>query len=272
MGKPLARLTGWVCAFALTLLGCGEDSLAPPSASSGGVGSGGSGNAPGGGSSVAGASPGTALSWSAEGFVAKESNPFLIEGAFYAYSDCDPPSGLPCTAPDASLTGPDGKPGWLVDATRACIKGTAVQVANMMYAAQWGAGLALDLASAPGDPGAPAPKAPFNLQTAKIRGFSVDITGTAPGRIRINLTMPGLTDSSFVDAVVPGTTTFSLADAKQGSFVKTKTPLDPTRVEALQLQVFTNAGAPTPYDFCVSAIRVLTDDTPGALDASTGGP
>lgn len=275
MGEPLARLTGLVCtgAVALTLLGCGNDSLSPPSASSTAGGSGNAGSAPGGGGpSVTGASPGTALSWSAEGFVAKESNPFLIQGAFYAYSDCDPPSGLPCTAPDASLTGPDGKQGWLVDATRACIKGTAVQVANMMFAAQWGAGLALDLASVAGEAGAPAPKAPFDLRAAKIRGFSVDITGTAPGRIRVNLTMPGLTDSSFVDAMVPGTTTFSLAEAKQGSWVKTKTPLDPTRVEALQFQVFTSAGAPTPYDFCVSAIRVLTDDTPGALDASAGGP
>jgi hypothetical protein len=133
-----------------------------------------------------------------------------------------------------------------------------------MFAAQWGAGLALDLASPGGEPGAPAVKGTFNLSNAKIRGFSVDISGTAPARIRINLTMKGVADSSFVEAVVPGTTTFMLADAKQGNWVKEKTPLDPTQVEAMQFQVFTKAGAATPYDFCVTAIRALTDEPAGA--------
>ena len=139
------------------------------------------------------------------------------------------------------------------------MKGTAVKVEDMMFAAQWGAGLALDLNSKGGEPGAPAAKGTFDLVQAKITGFSVDISGTAPARIRINLTMPGLADSSFVDAQIPGTTTFAIGDAKQGSWVTAKTPLDPTKVEAIQFQVFTNAASPTPYDFCVDAIRVLTE-------------
>jgi hypothetical protein len=73
--------------------------------------------------------------------------------------------------------------------------------------------------------------------------------------------MPGVADSSFVDATVPGTTTFSTADAKQGSWVMSKTPLDPTKIEALQFQVFTNATSPTPFDFCVNAIRALSSST-----------
>lgn len=269
MREQLARwsrcvLTG---AVALVTLGCDDAGSEVPSAS---AGTGGSaivmgGSASGGASGSAGAGGtattlGTALTWSADGFVAKDTNPFQIEGPFYAYSDCDPPSGLPCTAPDAGITGADGKPGWSVDATRACLKGTAVQVQDMMFPIQWGAGLALDLASPGGEPGAPATKGTFNLTNAKIRGFSVDIAGTAPARIRINLTMKGVPDSSFVDAAVPGTTTFSLTDAKQGTWVTTKTPLDPTQVEAIQFQVFTKAGATTPYDFCVTAIRVLTEE------------
>jgi hypothetical protein len=252
-----------VCAGALALCssGCDDAGVETPNASAGaGSAAGSAGGGLGGGAGNAGTQPGTALAWSAEGFVARDSNPFFIEGPFYSYSDCEPPSGLPCTTPDPSLTGADGKPGWSVDATRACLKGTAVQVQNSMFAAQWGAGLALDLASPGGVPGAPATKGTFDLASAKIRGFSVDITGTAPARIRINLTMPGVADSSYVDAVVPGTTTFAIADAKQGTWVEAKNPLDPTRLEALQFQVFTTAGGATPYDFCVSAIRVLTDD------------
>jgi hypothetical protein len=159
--------------------------------------------------------------------------------------------------PDAALTGADGKPGWSVDAGKVCLKGTAVQVEKSMFAAQWGAGLALDLNSKGGEPGMPAVKGTFDLVHAGIKGFSVDITGTAPARIRINLTMPGVPDSSFVDAKVPGTVTFNVADAKQGTWVTSKTPLDPSKIEALQFQVFTTAASPTPYDFCVNAIRVV---------------
>lgn len=250
-----------VCAVALHLFGCGGDGTPPlePTAGAGGSGAGTTSTAGSAGTGGTATAPGTALSWGADGFVAGDTNPYGIEGPFYSYSDCDPPSGLPCSMPDASLTGADAKPGWSVDAGKVCLKGTAVKVEAQMFAAQWGAGLALDLNSKGGELGAPAVKGTFDLVQAGIKGFSVDITGTAPARIRINLTMPGVPDASFVDAKVPGTTTFNVADAKQGSWVMNKTPLDPTKVEALQFQVFTMAGAATPYDFCVSAIRLVTD-------------
>jgi hypothetical protein len=253
---------------ALTSVACGDPSRATPIANGGSGGSG--GNAGNAGSSspsgagtgnVSGASTqlGTALVWDADGFVAPDTNPYAIQGPFYFYSDCDPPSGLACTMTDSSLTGADGKAGWSVDASKVCAKGTAVQVESAMFAAQWGAGIALDLNSKGGEPGTPAVKGTFDLAAAKITGFSLDISGAAPGRIRINLTMPGVADSSFVEAKVPGTTTFNVADLKQGSWVTEKVPLDPTKVEALQLQVFTNAATPTPYDFCVNAIRVISE-------------
>jgi hypothetical protein len=254
-----------VSAIALHLFACGGDDTPLPESTAGAGGSGGAGSSLTAGSGGVGGTattPGTALTWGADGFVAGDTNPYGIEGPFYSYSDCDPPSGLPCSMPDASLTGADAKPGWSVDASKVCLKGTAVKVEESMFAAQWGAGLALDLNSKGGEPGAPAVKGTFDLVQAGIKGFSVDITGTAPARIRINLTMPGVPDSSFVDAKVPGTTTFNVADAKQGTWVMSKTPLDPTKVEALQFQVFTTAGAPTPYDFCVNAIRVVTDGAP----------
>jgi hypothetical protein len=260
MNEPVFTVSRRVVAsaIALHLFGCGGGGTPLPASTAGAGGNGGSATSTA-GTGGAVTPPGTALSWGADGFVAGDTNPFAIEGPFYSYSDCDPPSGLPCSMPDASLTGADAKPGWSVDAGKVCLKGTAVKVEGGMFAAQWGAGLALDLNSKGGEPGAPAVKGTFDLVKAGIKGFSVDITGTAPARIRINLTMPGVPDSSFVDAKVPGTTTFNVADAKQGTWVTSKTLLDPSKVEALQLQVFTTAASPTPYDFCVSAIRVVTD-------------
>ena len=267
MSEPIAAV--WRCvvvsAIALNLLACGEANTSLPGPTGGGGGVAGSSPSGAGGTAGAGGAEvplGVAIVWGADGFVAPDTNPFAIGGPFYAYSDCDPQTGLACTMPDAALTGPDSKPGWSVDASRVCLKGTAVQVKDMMFSAQWGAGLALDLNSKGGDPGTPAVKGTFDLRAGKIKGFSVDISGAAPTRIRINITMPGVPDSSFVDAKVPGTTTFNVADAKPGTWVTSKTPLDATKVEALQFQVFTTAAAATPYDFCVNAIRVIADEGP----------
>lgn len=264
----------FVSASALTSVGCGAGSGAVPATTGGAGGSvGGSASGASGSGGASGTSPqvGRSLVWDQDGFVAPDGNPFGIQGPFYAYSDCDPPSGLPCTKPDAALTGADGKAGWSVDAAHVCLKGTAVQVESAMFAAQWGAGLALDLNSKGGEPGTPAVKGTFDLALAGIRGFAVDISGTAPARIRINLTMPGLVDSNFVDAKVPGTTTFKLSEAKQGTWVTQKVPLDATKVEALQFQVFTNAATPTPFDFCIDAIRALSDSDAPASAGGTGG-
>lgn len=257
-----------VSALMLAVVGCGSD--VTPEGSGGTTSGGGGATSNAGAPSTSGAATmGTPLTWDTGGFVSPEANPFAIQGPFYSYSDCDPPSGLPCTMPDASLTGADGKPGWSVGAAGVCAKGTAVKVENAMFSAQWGMGLALDLNSKGGEAGAPAEKGTFDLTAAKIRGFAVDIAGTAPSRIRINLTMPGVADSSFVDAQIPGTTTFALADAKQGAWVTEKTPLDPTHVEALQFQVFTTAATATPYDFCITGIRAISDAATAAV--GTGG-
>jgi hypothetical protein len=264
MNEQSSLRSRYVSICVLSLVNVVACSGSEPNPAGGSAGSGGSVSGQSGSGGVAGVSggaaqPGALLQWEAQGFVAPDNNPFSIQGPFYSYSDCEPPSGLPCTMPDAALTGADAKPGWSVDAGRVCMKGTAVKVEGMMFAAQWGAGLALDLNSKGGEPGAPAAKGTFDLTQAKITGFSVDISGTAPARIRINLTMPGVADSNFVDAKLPGTTTFALGDAKQGSWVTSKTPLDPSKVEAIQFQVFTNATSATPYDFCIDAIRAITE-------------
>ena len=124
-----------VCAIALQLFGCGGGGTQLPASTAGAGGSGGGAmSTTGGGGAVT--QPGTALSWGVDGFVAGDTNPYAIEGPFYSYSDCDPPSGLPCSMPDASLTGADAKPSWSVDAGKVCLKSTAVKVKGGMFAAQ----------------------------------------------------------------------------------------------------------------------------------------
>jgi hypothetical protein len=233
--------------------------------STGGAGTDATGSGTGGGIGSAGAPAsggvGTPIAWDIGGWVDGASNPFAVQGPWYSYDDCKDPSGaastLPCTMRDASMMGPDMDTGWSVTPAAVCFKGTAVKVQSMMFAAQWGAGLALDLNSSGG---VAAVKSPFNATAAGITGFSVDISGSAPtSGIRINLTMDGVGDSNFVAAPIPGTTTFKLSQAKQGSWITTKTPLDPTKIVAMQFQVFTNATSATPFDFCITAIRATTD-------------
>lgn len=271
MREQLIASPGRWCAYLAATLCVACGSPENPIGVAGAAGAAGAAGSGGAGGMAGAANQGVALTWDAGGFVAPDQNPFGIQGPFYFYSDCDPPSGLACSAPDASLTGPDGKPGWSVSGAAACIKGTAVKVESSMFSKQWGAGLALDLNSQGGELGMPAVKGSFDLSKASIRGFSVDISGSAPAGIRINLTLPGVTDSNFVDAKVPGTTTFDISSAKQGTWVTSKTPLDPTRVEAVQFQVFTNATSPTPYDFCVNAIRVIADSATKSAGGGAGG-
>jgi hypothetical protein len=204
---------------------------------------------------------GTSIAWDIGGWVDGASNPFAVQGPWYSYDDCKDSAGvastLPCTMRDASMMGPDMDTGWSVTPTAVCFKGTAVKVQSMMFAAQWGAGLALDLNSSGG---VAAVKSAFNATAAGITGFSVDISGTAPATgIRINLTMDGVGDSNFIAAPIPGTTTFKLSQVKQGSWVTSKTPLDPAKIMAMQFQVYTNATSATPFDFCINAIRATTD-------------
>src|SRR5436190_23281634 len=100
-----------VVAFAFALAACGNAGDPVSGQNAGGTSAAGGGSGGGGAGQT---TPGTPLVWDATGFVAAGTNPFGIQGPFYFYSDCDPPSGLPCTMPDATLIGADAKPGWSV--------------------------------------------------------------------------------------------------------------------------------------------------------------
>lgn len=242
-------------------------SLGFASVACGGGGSGDDDDATGG----SGASGGTggsgasadAVVWDKGGWVDTAANPFGIQGPWYSYNDCNNamPAMLPCTMPDTTITGPDNMTGWRVDETAVCTKGTAPQVIMGMFSLQWGAGLALDLASTGGDM---AVKGDFNALTAGgtgIKGFMFDITSNAtpvaPIDVRVNIKTKATGDNShFVPVQLNAKDKAVLFDeALQGAWVTTPSPLTKDKIESIQFQIYTNESAPKPFDFCVSNMR-----------------
>lgn len=206
------------------------------------------------------------ISWNETGYIDMTMNTFGINGSWFAYNDCNDAmqAMVPCTMPDALLTGPDGNPGWATTPAQVCMKGTAAQV--MMtpdggtvdyFGIQWGAGIAFDLSNA-GGVGAVA--MPFNATAAGIAGFIFDVTGTAPMRVRINYVMPTTESTSHFIEVEPGTNiSVDFLSVNQGAWVMdpNRVAFDPTQFRTIQFQVFTNDMSTTPYDFCVSNVRVI---------------
>ena len=163
------------------------------------------------------------------------------------------------------MIGPDMKPGWTAAADKICAKGVATVVGMdpatgmAAYSQQWGAGLAFDLAGMGGSD----VKGVFNAVTAGIRGFMFDITTStppAPMTLRVNFTSQATgTGSHFVTVALPTLPNQEILfdDAFQGDWVATKVPIPKDQLEAVQFQVFTNATAAVPFDFCVSNMRVI---------------
>jgi hypothetical protein len=236
--------------FAVALVGCGDDG---GSDDGGGAGAG-SGGGGGGGDTV---------KWDAMGWIEGDNNPFGIEGPWYSYDDCVDAmaAGLSCTMREPSMTGSDSKTGWKVDENQVCAKGTAAAVANAQsYDKQWGFGIAFDLANAGGG----ATKMPYNATAQNIKGFSFNITGSAPPKIRINVTNAEVDNAAHFRQVDvpsgPAANQVVFTDTvnfKQGDWITARTTFDPTKIYAVQFQVFTDLNTAKPFDFCVSDFKVI---------------
>ena len=65
-------------------------------------------------------------------------------------------------------------------------------------------------------------------------------------------------EGKTVTAILPAANFQVLfADALQGSWVTTPTALTQDAIESIQFQIYTNATAAKPFDFCVSNMRVV---------------
>lgn len=183
------------------------------------------------------------------GWVQGTDNDVGIQGAWYAYDDCTDSPGA-CTQNHLPASGTFDNTGG-----KMCTSGTTVAVMNQAdFSKEWGAGIALDLNNTGGTDGK---KMPFDAQAANVIGFSMNITGTAPG-LRINITsVPAGNDSHFITAAT-GPNTVELSKVKQGSWVTTKAALDTTQLLAIQFQIPTQMSKAVAFNFCVDSLAALT--------------
>lgn len=193
------------------------------------------------------------LQFGPDGFVPPGSNPYGISGGWYSFDDCADASllNLRCTVRTPAWVGPDGLAGWTIEQDLVCAQGTAPRVelgpdGAPAYAYQWGFGLGLNLNQG----------LPWNAANQCVRGFLVDIGGTAPATLRINVVTSKTNGiSHFVEVPLGQNAVVDFASIRQGPWVANPTPLDTTQITDLQFHVYTNEQAPVPYDFCVYNIR-----------------
>ncbi len=223
-------------------------------AGGGASGAGGSDGGSGGLGGVAGDSSlgGTVIAWSTTGWIDGASNPFGIQGWVWAADDCATATAadLPCVERDASLVGPDNKPGWSVTESEVCAKGTLESVTD--WSKQWGFDIGINL-----NDSATGQTMPFDASA--FRGFAADISGTVEGEFRFNVVVDGVSAEYSTNVTVPtqdATALFEGPGAIQQTSA-TKTPFDPTRVKFVTFFVVPQMGATKAYDFCISNFRAL---------------
>jgi hypothetical protein len=154
------------------------------------------------------------------------------------------------------------------------------------YSHLWGAGIALDLNNAGlGDAGmasgdAGVTKGHFDLSKYKGIGFTFSGTMIPPGnKLRVNFPFDGEHQSPtggdspyWMGASLDhspltnnDTVTIRWADVGGPYYLTQQSPpsvppaFDPTTVQSIQFQVFTNASTTTPFAFCVNNLTLLTE-------------
>jgi hypothetical protein len=161
-----------------------------------------------------------------------------------------------------------------------CTSGIAAQVmpkgGNPDYTDLWGAGIGLDFANPGGDAG-PAAYYDASAYSGIEFDFSADVLPV--GAMRVNFPFMGEhgTDSPYwggataMASNLTGTTqspqhvVIKWADIGGPFYLTqqtpavdvTKYPFNPAAVQAIQFQVFTNAKATTPYNFCVANLTLF---------------
>lgn len=272
--------------FLMTLAGAAALLAACSSSKGGSTGAGGTGGGAG----------GIALTPSSTGFVMDATSGII--GAWYSYgdgagsnanttstdsvdSDCIKKGGFTADECSQITTPVPGQP-FAPDPTNGmCTSGTAAKVlpppgmptGSPDYSDLFGAGIGLDFNNPGGDAG--VGKMPIDL--SKYTGFSFTFSGTMiplGNKIRVNFPFAGEnngTDSPYFAAnatddhstiSTTGVNTVKWANILGPQYLlSTLTPpkFDPTMVESIQFQVFTNTGAAIPYAFCVNNLTLLTE-------------
>jgi hypothetical protein len=181
----------------------------------------------------------------ANGYVAPGTNSVNIQGSWFVYSDCNDLGGVNCamvTSPSptgSSFPNTDGS---------MCTSGTTSDATGA-----WGAGIALELNDGP-------PQMPFDMTAAGITGICFELSGTMIPSTTVRVAFPTVNnnDGAYFEAVhTAGQHTVLFSQIKQGSWVTTPSPWDPSHVMLIQFQIPSSSAAPVPWNFCLSGLTAV---------------
>jgi hypothetical protein len=191
------------------------------------------------------------------GWVARECNDRMIQGAFYCYADTVNPTSCPPEAADGTRPPPYRTGAGM------CLSGNTT--VDPTFAA-WGAGLGLGLNESGG---MGSSKSAYDAAGNGVTGFHIDITGSTGGLpLRVGFTgsanpmgaqpfvqFPGGTmslDVAIADALVPTTWT----DPNAGQMA------NPNAIFDMQVQI-AGGEAAAAYDFCIAKVTPIAMGGPG---------
>ncbi|HYQ14757.1 MAG TPA: hypothetical protein VEQ58_03340 [Polyangiaceae bacterium] len=230
---------------------------------------GGSSSGSGGGSSSA---DGISITWT-DSWVDLTSNPLGIQGAIFSYGDDTSKMGMMENFKGAN----------------ACIQGSAAKVdtgctpvapATDCYGTFWGAAIGLNL-NQPKDANMMGGTA-VAYDASHVKGFTFTVGGTVAGSG--DTMVPSTMRFKVEDAnkeyctwktISPGQNTVLFSELETECWNHAKTPGTSAETAKSGLikiawQVVTTTGGPTPFDYCVSDLHVLTDGTVGAGGSPSG--
>src|SRR4051794_10754778 len=205
-----------------------------------------------------------------------------------ANSDCVKKGGFAPTACSQIGAPTPGQPFPPTDlaTSQMCTWGTAAMVMNKSgapdYSDLWGAGISLDLNNPGGDAGV---KGDIDLSAYKgvsfdfsaYTGADSNMAGPPAGAMRVNFPFTGehATDSPYWMGATKASSPLTppaggslhvealWTDVGGPYYLTQQSPavtppaFDPTKVQSIQFQVFTNATATTPYAFCVANLALI---------------
>jgi hypothetical protein len=205
-----------------------------------------------------------------------------------ANSDCVKKGGFAPTACSQIGAPTPGQPFPPTDlgTSQMCTWGTAAMVMNKAgspdYSDLWGAGISLDLNNPGGDAGVKG-----DIDLSAYKGVSFDFSaytgsdgnmaGVPAGAMRVNFPFTGehATDSPYWMGATKASSPLTppaggalhvealWTDVGGPYYLTQQSPavtppaFDPTKMQSIQFQVFTNATATTPYAFCVANLALI---------------
>ena len=183
------------------------------------------------------------MSWQ-NGYISGPSNIGNVHGYWYTFHDTGTSTILPSSFATAGAN--------------ICVTGNAAQYTN--GGLNWGSAVGFNANQAAGTN---PPLSAWNATAAGIAGFRFTLTGSqVPSSIQVNVTVAGSTASycSKLSGVTAGTSQAVIfGSVTQNCFNSggSHPIVDPTKIEAIQLQVSSVSGSVTAFDFCVSSVQLL---------------